>query len=144
MQGKQTLYKSTDPVPIRWYRWHHYENYEQLLIYTGIIPIQSLLKYTRAELASENIIKGLKGIMQDDMTCQKIKVDQKSENVQFCIFANGNILHHKTCFYLAPTKKKRKNWIKYTAKKNFGCKQKIPPISSIQYMSFIYIKGYHL
>lgn len=72
------------------------------------------------------------------------KVDQKSENVQFCIFANGNILHHKTCFYLTPTKKKRKNRIKYTAKKNFGCKQKISPISSIQYMSFIYIKGYHL
>lgn len=77
MQGKQTSYKSTDPVPIRWYRWHHYENYEQLLIYTGIIPIQSLLKYTRAELASENIIKGLKGIMQDDMTCQKIKLTKK-------------------------------------------------------------------
>lgn len=77
MQGKQTLYKSTDLVPIRWYWWHHYENYEQLLIYTGIIPIQSLLKYTRAELASENIIKGLKGIMQDDMTCQKIKLTKK-------------------------------------------------------------------
>lgn len=32
----------------------------------------------------------------------------------------------------------------YIAKKNFGCKQMMSPISSIQYMSFIYVKGYQL
>lgn len=59
------------------YWWHHYENYEQLLIYTAIIPIQSLVTYTRAELVSENILKGLKGIMQDDTTFQKTKLTKK-------------------------------------------------------------------
>lgn len=46
-------------------------------IYRDTIPIQTLLKYTRAELDSENIIKGLKGLMPYDINCQKIKMTKK-------------------------------------------------------------------
>lgn len=47
------------------------------------------------------------------------KVEQKSENLKFCIFVNGNILHNKTCLFLAPVKKKIKQSNKVHSKEEF-------------------------